>query len=278
MTDNNRGAYTPQSEAPLAFDARRSGGPGGGRPLPLTLIISAVVLAVIVIALIAFLMRQPDGSGGAKEGQTIDAMKSAPETATPVTDPRPGLQVYTEGQPAPVDPTFTPPPEQPGLRPTMPTQATMPPSATPTAAPVTTTVAAPKTAPRAAADPLAALTVAAAPKATPAPVAPAPTPAPVAPKAAPAPVAAAPAPKAAPSGPASVQIGAFSTNAQAEKGFNDVAGMFPGQMAGKTKRVEAIQRDGETLLRTSVGGFASRADAEAFCAQLQSRGKTCLVR
>jgi cell division protein FtsN len=210
-------------------------------------------------------------------------MKSAPETATPVTDPRPGLQVYTEGQPAPVVPTFTSPPEQPGLRPTMPTQATMPPSATPATAPVTTTVAAPKAAPKAAADPLGALTVAAAPKANPAPVAPvalAPTPAPVAPKAAPAPVAAAPAPtpKAAPSGPASVQIGAFSTNAQAEKGFNDVAGMFPGQMAGKTKRVEAIQRDGETLLRTSVGGFASRADAEAFCAQLQSRGKTCLVR
>ena len=53
MSDYDRGAYTPQSDAPLAFDARQSrGGGGGGGPSPMTLIISGVVLLLLVIALL----------------------------------------------------------------------------------------------------------------------------------------------------------------------------------------------------------------------------------
>ena len=42
MSDHDRGAYTPQNEAPLSFDARRS---RGRRAFPTTLIISLVILA-----------------------------------------------------------------------------------------------------------------------------------------------------------------------------------------------------------------------------------------
>ena len=46
MSDHDRGAYTPQTDAPLAFDARA---PRGGRkPLPMALIGSGVVLLVLV--------------------------------------------------------------------------------------------------------------------------------------------------------------------------------------------------------------------------------------
>jgi cell division protein FtsN len=242
MTDQNRGAYTPQSEAPLPFDARRTRAPSE-RPVPLTLIVSAVILALIVIALVVFLANQPDGSETA-EVPAIEAMKTAPDPATPVTQPRPGLQVYTEGQPMPETPAFAPPPEAPAMRPTTP--------AAPTPAP------APKT------DPVGALTVSAAPKTAPAPkAAPVPT---VTPK------------PAAASSSVQVQIGAFSSVAQADKGWNDVARLLPGQMAGKTKRVESVERDGQTLQRAFVGGFASKADADAFCAALKDQNRSCLVR
>ena len=245
MTDHNRGAYTPQSDAPLAFDARRTRG-GGDRPFPLALIISAVILVVIVAALVIFLMRQPDGSETAKEGgEVIDAMKSPPlETVTPV-EPAPGMQVSVEDPLVP--PSFTPPPEHPALRP-----------AAPAAAP---------------ADPGGALIHKT-------PPAPAPAAAPPAVAKAPAPAAPPAAPKApaAPGGGAQVQIGAFSSAALAEKGWSDIARIFPGAMAGKTKRVETVDSNGSTLHRTFIGGFASREEAQNFCEVLKGQGRQCFVR
>ena len=44
MSDPHRGAYTPPTDAPLSFDARQP--VRGARPLPMTLIISAVVLTL----------------------------------------------------------------------------------------------------------------------------------------------------------------------------------------------------------------------------------------
>ena len=75
-----------------------------------------------------------------------------------------------------------------------------------------------------------------------------------------------------------VQIGAFSSAALADKGWNDAAKIAPGATAGKGKKVEAIQKDGATLYRTAVTGFATRAEAEAFCGQLKAAGKSCFVR
>ena len=75
-----------------------------------------------------------------------------------------------------------------------------------------------------------------------------------------------------------MQIGAYSSAALAERGWNDVAAMFPGQMAGKTKRVEPVESNGATLHRAFIGGFSSREEAQAFCEALKGRGRQCLVR
>ena len=75
-----------------------------------------------------------------------------------------------------------------------------------------------------------------------------------------------------------MQIGAFSSTALADKGYSEVAAAFPGTVAGKSKKVEQLERDGKTLYRTSVVGFASRGAAQAFCDALTARGKRCLVK
>ncbi len=75
-----------------------------------------------------------------------------------------------------------------------------------------------------------------------------------------------------------VQIGAFSSPALADKGWNDVARLMPGSMAGRTKKVEPVSQDPGSLYRAYVGGFDSKADAAAFCADLKAAGHACIVK
>jgi hypothetical protein len=129
------------------------------------------------------------------------------------------------------------------------------------------------------APPPAASTQAALRPAIPAPPAPAPKAVAPPPKPAPPPEpkAAPPRPEAkAPTGAAVVQIGAVSSPALADKAWNDAVAAAPGLAAGKGKQVTRIE--GGSLYRTFVTGFASKADAQAFCARLQSAGKACFVR
>ena len=56
------------------------------------------------------------------------------------------------------------------------------------------------------------------------------------------------------------------------------AAIAPAAMAGKGKKVETVSRDGATLYRTSITGFASKQEAQAFCAKLQAAGKNCFVK
>jgi hypothetical protein len=77
-------------------------------------------------------------------------------------------------------------------------------------------------------------------------------------------------------GPAMVQIGAFSSSALADKGWQDATRAAP--ISGKTKAVEEVQKDGKTFYRTSVAGFASRADAASYCAALKAAGHSCFVK
>jgi len=267
MTDHNRGAYTPQSDAPLAFDARRTGGPGQ-RPFPTTLLVSAVILLVL-IGVAVFLYR--DGMRAAGEapqpvGEPVGELKAPPPADSPAGSAEGGLRVYTEGESLSAEPKLAPPPEQPLPRPTVPAPIPVAPVA-PASAPVAKAPAAPP-APTPAAK---------APAATPAPkAAPAPAPVAAAPKA---PATPAPAPKtAAPASASAVQIGAFSSPALADDGWSRLARSLPGQMAGRSKRIEEIQSDGRTLYRALVTGFASRAEAIDFCAALQARGESCAVR
>ena len=75
-----------------------------------------------------------------------------------------------------------------------------------------------------------------------------------------------------------MQIGAFSSQALADKGWSDAAGVAPGLAAGKGKSVEKVDKDGKTLFRTQVTGFASRDAATAFCNKLKAAGKACFVK
>jgi hypothetical protein len=286
MTDHDRGAYTPQTDAPLSFDARRS---PGGRPVPMTLIISGMVLVILLVGVVYFYRSGIRQANEAPQvvGAPVAATKAPPPSGEQPSDATAGLQVYkseaaplSQAQPAPqantpatapppaaptqAAPKFTAAPEQPAPRP----------APKPAAAPVQLAAATPKPA---AAQPSPAKPAAAAPVS-----ASVKTPAkPAAQTAAkPAVKAAAPAATAAPAsaGGAMVQIGAFSSAALADKGWNDAAQIAPGAMTGKTKTVQVVQKDDKTFYRTSVGGFASRADAASFCATLKAAGKPCFVK
>ena len=129
MSDHDRGAYTPQTDEPLAFDARR---PSERRPIPMTLIGSAVVL-VLLIGGVALVYR--GGARGKDEaprpvGQPVMSVKTAPgltaETTTNTTTSSSQTDISTASKPEPVTlganqigdaPTFAAAPEQPAARP-----------------------------------------------------------------------------------------------------------------------------------------------------------------
>jgi len=81
-----------------------------------------------------------------------------------------------------------------------------------------------------------------------------------------------------PAGTAWAQIGAFSTAALADKGWNEIAHFDPTGMAGKGKQVQPTSHNGATFYRTIVTGFPSHAAAVAFCAKLTAAHKPCITR
>jgi cell division protein FtsN len=269
MTDNDRrGAYTPPNDEPLHFDARRPRS-GGGTP-PTTLLVSAVVLLVLIGGAFAYYRSgiRHEGQPPAVVGTPVGQMKTeAPPSAQP-SDPAAGLQVYNSETPQATTPapTLAPAPEEPLPRISGPAPSTRVAEATlPAAPPARSEETAPaKAAPvRHAATPAAKTTAPADEEIA------ANTPAKTTVKTAPVKTAI---------GAAAVQIGAFSSSAQADKGWNDAARAAPGKMVGKGKKVETVAKGGSTLYRTFVTGFASRDDASAFCDELKAAGKVCLVK
>jgi len=270
MSDPHRGAYTPPTDAPLSFDARQP--VRGARPLPMTLIISAVVLVTLVVAVV---MIYRGGVRGPNEppqavGAEVAQMKTPPAAGSQPQDPAAGLQIYHNEEPQP-SATFAAPPETPQARPaaplpTAPVQTAALPPAKP--APTATQPATPAARP---APTIESLATAANQK----PVVAQPKPVQLA-AATPAPAAAKPVPTA--SGPASVQIGALSSPALADKAWTEATRLAPGLAAGKGKKVEAVDKNGTTLYRTSVTGFASREAAKAFCEAISASGKSCFVK
>ena len=134
MSDHERGAYTPQPDAPLSFDARVS---REARPLPLALIFSCIVLAALVVALFLFYqsgVRKPSDQPP-PVGTPVEQFKSPPP-------PAPNGLTVVAAQPAAPAPSAEPiatsaGPEQPVAR-----------SATPPATPApATTASAPQPAP-----------------------------------------------------------------------------------------------------------------------------------
>ncbi len=265
MSDYDRRGGPPQDE-PLAFDRREA--PARSGPAPLTLILSILLLLALAAAIFAFY--RGGLSQGARAPKTIgtpvgDLRAAPPAGGTTAVDPAAGLKIYqqAEGEPPPSQPNFTPPPEQPLPRPLAPpVQGPLPPPAQATVQPPP--AAAPVAPPPATASP------------PPAPVTVLPKPAPPPAKPAEKPVEKpAPAP-AASGGVASVQIGAFSSEAIASQEWSAAVSRAGGE--GRGKRVERIERDGATLFRTTVTGFPDRASAAAFCDRLKAAGKSCFVK
>jgi hypothetical protein len=289
MSDHERGAYTPPTDAPLSFDPRQP--VRGARPFPFTLIISFLVLLGLGGAIAYFYQSGVRHAGQPPQtvGEPVVGMKAPPPAEAQPQDPAAGLQIYkTEGGRTAVvgPPQFTPPPEQPKARAEPPAPKVVVTQAPPAAAP--------SLRPSIAAGPLAPAAPVQVAKAEPPPkpaakveAKPAPAPAVKAttPPAKPTPAkpeakatAPAPAPAAKSAGVAAVQIGAFSSQALADKGWSDATALAPGAAAGKGKSVEKVDKDGKTLFRTQVTGFASRAEAAAFCDKLKAAGKACFVK
>jgi len=278
MSDDYRGPYTPPSEPPLTFDPRRPVR-GRGGPAPVALIVSAVVLVLVLTGAFFIYRGGVRGPNDAPRpvGEPISDVKAAPPPEAQPQDPAAGLSVYKDDGATAASPTFAPPPEQPAprpapvaaapppvqaapLRPAQPAPTAVAPTAAAPAKPATTAAATPPPKPTVHAPPIAPLTTAK-PSAPPKPA-----------------TTAIPKPAAGASGVAMVQIGAYSSTAMAEKGWNDAARVAPGSMAGKGKKVEPVTVNGATLYRTSITGFASRGDAQALCERLKAVGKSCFVK
>ncbi len=287
MSDQDRGAYTPQTDAPLAFDARRSRG-GRGGPALLTLLVSAIILLAPIVGIFVFYRHGMRHAGQAPElvGAPVSQTKSAPSSGAAADDQTAGLQIYkaetVPASEAPPAPSFEPPPEQPAPLPsarsapspavasaTLRGPASAPPALPPNAGDLTDHAIAARSAPsprdRAPAAPVkpaATLAANASPKTVDAA-----KPEPSAPRA-----------PASISGGAMVQIGAFSSWDLARTGWRDDVSALPGMTAGKTLKIETATKDGKTFYRATVVGFASKADAASFCAALKAKNKPCFVK
>lgn len=249
MSEPNRGAYAPPTaDAPLSFDARHP--VRGARPFPITLILTGLVLVGLIVAIgLIYRSGVREGAQAPKAvGQPVTDMKSAAPPDAQPQDPAAGLQIYQSEEGGPnAAPNFVPPPEQPAPRPA-PAVQSPPPAAAPTSPVQTGPALRPALPP------------------TQAPAAKAPPPA------------ASPTPAAATGGGAAVQIGAVSSTELADKTWREAVAVAPNLASGKGKGIERIEKNGQVLYRTAVTGFASRADAAAFCAKLKAAGKACFVK
>jgi hypothetical protein len=240
-----------------------------------TLILSLLVLAVAAAGVFWLYRSGTRSSGDAPQpvGAPLRDVRVAAPPQSQAPDAAAGLSIYKDSPTAPPSPTFAPAPEEPTPRPT---ESAAAPAATPpraVAPAATATIAHDRTsaspdsdrkapAEVAAGDPLGALID----RSTKVPG-----------KAAAKPVDK-PVKLAEATGGTEIQIGAFSSEAQADQGWNAAAAAAPGPLAGKGKRVVPLDHDGGLLYRTFITGFASREAAQAACDRLKAAGRTCFVR
>jgi hypothetical protein len=76
--------------------------------------------------------------------------------------------------------------------------------------------------------------------------------------------------------PVVVQLGAFSTEANAERAWLQHSRRY--HLQGRNPLTTTINVNGRTLHRVSVTGFASTADAQRLCGQIKAGGGVCFVR
>jgi outer membrane biosynthesis protein TonB len=249
MSDSDPRFTRHGGEPPLTIESR--GRRRGGAPV--TLILSVLVL-IAIVAVVAYMYRSGARDSNAPPqvlgSPPADVRGAAPpQAATP--DPSAGLTISKDDANALAGPpTLAPPPEEPAPPPAPKAIAPPPPPPPDAEAP-------PAAAPPA---PLVKAQTAKAPTAKTAAVK-----APTAQGASDTP------------GAAVVQIGAFSSQSLADREWNKAADVAPATMAGKGKRVVPVAKDGKTLYRTSITGFASREQATSLCDALKAAGGSCFV-
>lgn len=93
------------------------------------------------------------------------------------------------------------------------------------------------------------------------------------------------APKAAPAarppaggGTIAVQIGASPSKPDIEGLLARFKTKFAGEMGGLTEHVATVEVDGKTVNRALISGFATNAQANAFCKKLAAQGQACFIR
>lgn len=256
VEDNERGTYTPPTEDHLNYDSRRTAPKRDQTPI--TLIASFIVLVVLLLAVVLFYNSGLNTRKVTDVGDPLTAYKDGSiEEAKPLSDedlldPSVSQEAHASG----AAPVFANDTEAPQAREASSAAAPGAPSSNDNLLP-------PATQPTQPTQP-----------AQPAPVATKPA----------EPVKVAEGkpemkPVAAPvSGGASVQIGAFSSQAIADREFAALASSYGLFLGGTRKVVEKVDRDGSTFYRTSFTGFASKEKAQQFCNALKSAGKTCFVK
>lgn len=264
MTDPERRHDRDDGDAPLAFEGGRRSRSRG--PAPVTLIASLCLLLVVGGGVFYMYRSGARGANDAPQplGAPLGDVRAPAPAQAQTPDPSAGLTISKDDPNAlTAQPTLAPPPEQPQSETVVPAQPPQPSQAS-------------------------------AGGATPGTVAPvnAPAPKPPPPKVVPSKQAedrpdpidgilskpAKPKVLADAGGSAVVQIGAFSSEALADREWSKAASVAPGAMAGRGKRVVPVEKDGQTLYRTSITGFASHDQAVALCDRLKAAGGSCFVR
>lgn len=277
MSDPDRRSSSHPSEPPLAFESRRSSRRGG--PAPVTLIVSVLLLGVVGGGVFFLYRGGARGTNDAPQpvGAPLRDVRSPAPPQAQAVDPAAGLSIYKDDPGVAKAPAFVAPPEEPVTRAAPPAAVKAPPSAAANPDPEAPSVDKPVLDDS---DAVALAEAQAAARLKAAKV-----------KADkqggaadrgslqfPAARKAGSATDRETGAAALIQIGAFSSERLADKGWSAAAAVAPGAMAGKGKRVTPLTKDGLTLYRTAITGFASKAEAVAVCDQLKAANQSCFVR
>ncbi len=197
-----------------------------------------------------------------------------PPAPPPPTQPMVQTAPITQSSASvPLYPTVSAPPPAPMAAVPAPAPVHVPPPAP--AKPAVTTVAAARAAKPAAPAP------ASPPPATQATAVPSPAAVAALPASVPAPAATpdtspAPEPSPAMGGHAGVQIAALNSEDAAQSEWQKVSAKDPALFEGKSPDIVKVDVGGQTYYRLRIAGFASHADAAAFCTQLTAAGGPCI--
>ena len=88
---------------------------------------------------------------------------------------------------------------------------------------------------------------------------------------------ASPAPAAAESGRKIVQLAAVGSQEAATAEWDRLSKRMPDLLSGRHPEIVRYEHDGKTFFRLRTAGFASSADADAFCGKVKTKGANCAV-